>query len=307
MNQIICVAGPTASGKTALAVGLAKALDGEVLSCDSMQVYRGMDIGTAKPTAAEMDGVVHHMLSVADPGEEFSVSRYVTMADEILQDILARGKTALITGGTGLYMDSLVQGREFAPPSAERALLEQAAREKGIGFVYDMLRDADPETAARLHLSDQKRIIRAMEVFLQTGLPISYHNAQTRRKPPKYRPFWLALTYRDRAELYRRIDARVDQMFAQGLVEEVTRLLQTGIPDRATALQAIGYKEIVRALRGELTLDQARLAIQQGSRRYAKRQLTWLRRNDQIHWILRDETPDPLAAALALLAGEKTT
>ena len=306
MNDLICIAGPTASGKTGLAVALAKALNGEVVSCDSMQIYRGMDVGTAKPTPEEMQGVPHHLLDVADPGEDFSVGRYVRLATEAITDIHSRGKTAIVAGGTGLYLDSLVKGEEFAPPSreGERKFLEDAAEQKGIEYVYDMLMEADPETAERLHLSDRKRIIRAMEVFLITGLPLSWHIAQSRQRPPRYRPAWLGLNFRDRAKLYARIDARVDQMLAQGLEQEVQRLLNAGVDPQTTAMQAIGYKELASALRGECTVEEAASRIKQASRNYAKRQLTWFRRNDKIRWIYPDETPDLLARALKLLARE---
>jgi tRNA dimethylallyltransferase len=271
-----------------------------------MQIYRGMDIGTAKPTQAEMDGVPHHLLDVADPGEDFSVGRYVALATEAITDIHSRGKTAIVAGGTGLYLDSLVKGEEFAPPSreGERKFLEDAAEQKGIEYVYDMLMEADPETAERLHLSDRKRIIRAMEVFLITGLPLSWHIAQSRQRPPRYRPAWLGLNFRDRAKLYARIDARVDQMLAQGLEQEVQRLLEAGVDPQTTAMQAIGYKELASALRGECTVEEAACRIKQASRNYAKRQLTWFRRNDKIRWIYPDETPDLLQRALKLLARE---
>ncbi|MBQ1755443.1 MAG: tRNA (adenosine(37)-N6)-dimethylallyltransferase MiaA [Oscillospiraceae bacterium] len=307
MNDLICIAGPTASGKTGLAVALAKALNGEVVSCDSMQIYRGMDVGTAKPTPEEMQGVPHHLLDVADPGEDFSVGRYVRLATEAITDIHSRGRTAIVAGGTGLYLDSLVKGEEFAPPSreGERKFLEDAAEQKGIEYVYDMLMEADPETAERLHLSDRKRIIRAMEVFLITGLPLSWHIAQSRQRPPRYRPAWLGLNFRDRAKLYARIDARVDQMLAQGLEQEVQRLLDAGVDPQTTAMQAIGYKELASALRGECTVEEAASRIKQASRNYAKRQLTWFRRNDKIRWIYPDETPDLLQRALKLLARER--
>ncbi len=305
MNKVICIAGPTASGKTGLAVTLAESLNGEVVSCDSMQIYRRMDIGTAKPTTEEMHGIAHHMLDVAEPDEDFSVSRYVDMADACVQDILSRGKIAIVCGGTGLYMDSLIAGRTFAPfPSTgQRELLEHYADEQGIEAVYDMLKDADPETAERLHLSDRKRIIRAMEVFLETGLPISYHNAQSKLLPPKYEPLWLAIEDTDRQTLYDRIDRRVDKMFADGLEAEVQRLLDSGVPAKCTAMQAIGYKETAAALRGECTRQQAIDAIKQGSRRYAKRQLTWFRRNENIRWIRRRGTEDISAQALEIVHG----
>ena len=290
-HQILCVVGPTASGKTKLSIELAKRYDGEVLSCDSMQIYRGMTIGTAKPTAEEMDGVPHHMIDVADPGEAFSVSRYVELADPILQDILARGKTCVIVGGTGLYVDSLIAGRSFAPfpETGKRQELERLAAEQGIDAVLDILRRHDPDSAARLHPSDRRRIIRAAEVWLETGKTITQHNRETQAVPPKYTPLWLGLDFTDRAELYARIDRRVDLMMAGGLIEEIQSLLHNGTPPTATALQAIGYKETMAALRGEMTMAEAVDKIKQESRRYAKRQLTWFRRNKDIHWIFNKE------------------
>ena len=244
MNRIICIAGPTASGKTALAVELAKELNGEVVSCDSMQVYRRMDIGTAKPTKEEMQGIVHHMIDVAEPDEDFSVSRYCEMAAPIVDDILARGKTAVIAGGTGLYMDSLIRGNAFAPFPATgvRERLEAQADAEGMESMLEWLRSVDPASAARLHLSDRKRIIRALEVFLETGETITEHNRKTQSIPPKYNPLWLGLDFADRAELYHRIDLRVDIMLEIGLISEIKSLLSSGIPPKCTAMQAIGYK-----------------------------------------------------------------
>ena len=290
MNNIICIAGPTASGKTALAVELAKEFHGEVISCDSMQVYRRMDIGTAKPTVEERQGIVHHMLDVAEPDEDFSVSRYCNMADPILQDILAQGKTAIIAGGTGLYMDALIRGNDFAPYPAtgRRQELEERADREGIEVLMDWLREIDPESAARLHLADRKRIIRALEVYLETGETITAHNKKTQSIPPKYSPLWLGIDFASRQTLYDRIDLRVDIMLRQGLIEEIQTLLSEGIPPNATAMQAIGYKEFVAALSGNGTVEDAAAQVQQSSRRYAKRQLTWFRRNTQMHWLIRD-------------------
>ncbi len=306
MKDIICICGPTASGKTGLSVALAKKLDAEIVSCDSMQIYRGMDIGTAKPDAAEMAGVPHHLLDVAAPGEDFSVGRYVKLADAAIADIRSRGKTAIVCGGTGLYMDSLVKGETFAAPSrpAQREYVEHIAEEKGMQFLYDMLRDADPDTAEKLHVSDRKRIVRAMEVFLITGMPLSYHNAQSKLRPPKYDPLWIGLSCRNRQRLYARVDARVDEMMARGLETEVRMLLDRGVDPGTTAMQAIGYKELAAALRGECTVAQAVDRIKQASRRYAKRQLTWFRRNEAVHWLLADETPDLLSAVLQLAKTE---
>ena len=289
MNNIICIAGPTASGKTALAVELAKELNGEVVSCDSMQVYRRMDIGTAKPNQAEMQGIIHHMLDVADPDEDFSVSRYCEMATPIVDDIVARGKTAIIAGGTGLYMDALIRGNDFAPYPAtgRREELEERAHREGIEALMAWLQDIDPEAAAKLHLSDRKRIIRALEVYLETGETISTHNKRTQAIPPRYQPLWLGLDFEDRAVLYNRIDRRVDIMMEQGLITEIEELLAAGIPKKSTAMQAIGYKEFLAAMDGQCTIMQAAEDVKKASRHYAKRQLTWFRRNANMNWLAR--------------------
>ena len=295
MNNIICIAGPTASGKTALAVELAKELNGEVVSCDSMQVYKRMDIGTAKPTAEEMQGIPHHMLDVAQAWEDFSVSRYCNQAAPIVDDIIAQGKTAIIAGGTGLYMDSLIRGNNFAPfPSTGvREALEARAEAEGIQPLLEELAQVDPESTGRLHPSDRKRIIRALEVYRETGITITEHNRRTREVPPKYRPVWLGLDFSDRAALYRRIDRRVERMLEAGLLDEIRSLLESGIPETCTAMQAIGYKEFLPVLRGERGLCDAAAEVCQSSRRYAKRQLTWFRRNPNLHWIVREEDGAP--------------
>lgn len=306
MNNLICIAGPTASGKTALSIALAKELNGEVVSCDSMQVYKGMDIGTAKPTVEEMAGIPHYMLSVAEPWEDFSVGKYCDMATPIVDDILARGKTAIIAGGTGLYMDALIKGNDFAPvPSTgRREELEQLAAEHGIEAVIAQLRAVDPESADRLHPSDQKRIIRAMEVYLETGETITEHNRKTQLIPPRYNPVWFGLEDAERANLYARIDRRVEVMLEQGLIAEIQGLLDAGIPEKCTAMQAIGYKEFVDAIQGRSSMETATALVQQSSRKYAKRQLTWFRRNSAIHWLRREEndgTAEILAKARQVL------
>ena len=307
MDNIICIAGPTASGKTALAVELAKQVNGEVVSCDSMQVYKYMDIGTAKPTADEMQGIPPHMLDVAEPWEDFSVSRYCEMATPMVADILARGKTAIIAGGTGLYMDALIRGNSFAPyPSTGiREKLEAQADAEGMEAMLALLASIDPDTARRLHLSDRKRIIRALEVYYETGETITAHNLKTQQIPPRYNPVWFALEDADRAELYKRIDSRVDKMLEEGLLEEIKGLLAKGIPEKCTAMQAIGYKEFIGALHGNCSIGEAAALVQQSSRRYAKRQLTWFRRNDAIHWLRRERgegTQQILARARQALA-----
>ena len=285
MKNLICIAGPTASGKTALSIALAKELDGEIVSCDSMQVYRRMDIGTAKPSLEERAGIPHHMLDVAEPDEDFSVSRYCEMATPIVDSILERGKTCIIVGGTGLYMDSLIRGNNFAPfPSTG---MREKLEAQPIEEVYAQLQAVDPEAAARLHLSDKKRIIRAMEVFLETGETITAHNKRTQAIPPRYNPIWFALEDENRQDLYDRIDRRVDVMLELGLVQEIRDLLSSGIPKTCTAMQAIGYKEFLAALDGEISIEEAADQVRKSSRHYAKRQLTWFRRNENIHWLRR--------------------
>ena len=289
MNPIICLAGPTASGKTALAVALAQALNGEVVSCDSMQVYKFMDIGTAKPTLAEMQGVPHHMIDVVDPREDYSVSRYCKDAAPIVEDIVSRGKTAIIAGGTGLYMDSLIRGNDFAPfPSTGvRERLERQADAEGLEAMRSWLRSIDPEAEARIQ--DRKRLLRALEVYLETGETITEHNRRTQALPPRFAPLWLGLDFENRQSLYSRIDLRVTHMLEAGLLQEIRGLLQSGVPDTATAMQAIGYKEFVSALNGHGTVEAAADSVRQSSRRYAKRQLTWFRRNPAVHWLIRED------------------
>ena len=289
MNPVVCLAGPTASGKTALAVELARELNGEVVSCDSMQVYRRMDIGTAKPSPEEMGGIPHHMIDVADPEEDYSVSRYCAAAAPIVEDIVARGKTAIIAGGTGLYMDSLIRGNDFAPfPSTGvRERLEAQADAEGMEAMAAWLRGVDPEAAERIH--DRKRLLRALEVYLETGQTITEHNRRTQAIPPKFSPVWLGLDFENRQQLYDRIDLRVTKMLEMGLLEEIQGLLDSGVPETATAMQAIGYKEFVNALAGRETVEAAADQVRQSSRRYAKRQLTWFRRNKAMHWLIRGE------------------
>ena len=287
MNPIICLAGPTASGKTALAVELAKELDGEVVSCDSMQVYRRMDIGTAKPTEAEMQGIPHHMIDVASPEEDYSVSRYCAQALPIVEGIVARGKTAIIAGGTGLYMDSLIRGNDFAPfPSTGvRQRLEAQADAEGLEAMAAWLHSVDPEAAERIQ--DRKRLLRALEVYLETGETITEHNRRTQAIPPRFTPVWLGLDFEDRQQLYDRIDLRVTKMLERGLLEEIRGLLDSGVPEKATAMQAIGYKEFVDALAGREPLEAAADQVRQSSRRYVRRQLTGFRQNEAMHGLIR--------------------
>ena len=302
--QVVCVVGPTASGKTALGVWLAKHYNGEVVSCDSMQIYRRMDIGTAKPTREEMDGVPHHMIDVADPEEDYSAERYRREAVPVVDDILARGKLPIIVGGTGLYLDALLNGHDFAVKSTGwREKLQKKYDEEGIQPLWEALTEIDPESATRLHPMDTKRVIRALEVWYETGETISAHNAATRLLPPRYTALKLGLNYEDRAALYARIDARVEEMAASGLADEVRALLESGVSSGCTAMQAIGYKELCAAVEdgGDLTaaLDEVKLR----SRQYAKRQLTWFRRDRTTQWYRHGSQPDP--EALRRFAAEK--
>jgi tRNA dimethylallyltransferase len=286
--KIVCVAGPTACGKTTLGVLLAKRFRGEVVSVDSMQIYRGMTIGTAAPTEAEMDGVPHHMIAVADPAEQWSVARYVREAVPVVDDILARGKLPVLVGGTGLWLEAVVQGREFAGGHAGgevRRQLQQRLEQEGIAPLLEELRQVDPEAAQRLHPADEKRILRALEVYRETGKTITAHNAETRQLPPRYDAVWLGLRFADREDMKSLIDRRVDKMVEAGLTEEVRALLTQGLPREATAWQAIGYKEFLRVADGAATEAEAVAEVKLRSRQYAKRQLTWLRRNEAIHWI----------------------
>ena len=293
--RIVIICGPTATGKTKLGVALAKALDGEVVSADSMQVYRHMAIGTARPTPEEMEGVPHHMMAVAEPEEAFSVARYVAEATPIVDDILARGKVPLIVGGTGLYIDALRRGQTFSafrPESGVRERLQEQARNGELPRLFRELEAIDPEAAVRLHPNDEKRILRALEVWYETGETISEHDRRTRDLPPRYDGVTLALTYRDRAALYARIDRRVDRMMAAGLAGEVRALLDRGVPPDCTAMQAIGYKELAPALLSGGDLSAAAEEIKLRSRQYAKRQLTWFRRDKSAHWLELDDPPD---------------
>ena len=298
-GKILVVCGPTASGKTALAVELAKAHNGEVVSSDSMQIYRRMDIGTAKPTVEEMQGIPHHMIDIIEPHEDFSVARYVDMAAKCVDDILTRGKLPIVAGGTGLYIDSLLSGRTFSafsPESPLRGELEGRIRAEGGEKLLEELAKVDPESAARLHPNDEKRIVRALEVYLTTGKTITQHNAETQAIPPRYDALTLNLSYENREDMWGRIDRRVDVMMEQGLVEEVRALLDSGVPDKCTAMQAIGYKEMVQAVRVTGDYRAGAEEIKLRSRQYAKRQLTWFKRNAAAKQIVWGSNPDLLWA-----------
>ncbi len=293
--KIVCVAGPTACGKTTLGVLLAQKFNGEVVSADSMQIYRGMTIGTAAPTEAEMDGVPHHMIAVAEPDEQWSAARYAQAAIPIVDDILARGKLPIIVGGTGLWVDALVQGRQFAgghAGSAVRRELQDRLAAEGIQPLLEELRRVDPAAAERLHPADEKRILRALEVWRETGKTITRHNEETKTLPPRYDAVWVGLQFADRDDMKALIDRRVDKMVEEGLLDEVRGLLESGLPRDATALQAIGYKQFLGVADGTATEAEAIEEVKLRSRQYAKRQLTWLRKNPAIHWIYWEKERD---------------
>ena len=307
-SQVIVVCGPTATGKTALGIALAQRFGGEIVSADSMQVYRRMDIGTAKATAAERAQVPHHMIDVCEPWEDYSVSRYVEDAAKVCDGLLAAGKTPVIVGGTGLYIDSLLSGRDFAGrdqgDEGLRAQLNADYDRLGGEAMLETLRSFDPDRAAKLHPGDRRRIVRAMEIYRLTGKTITQHDAETKALPPRYTALKLALRFAERADLYARIDRRVDQMVEDGLFEEVERLLDEGLSPGCTAMQAIGYKEAALALSGEMSREEAAELIKLNSRRYAKRQLTWFGRDPETRWIVWDKEPS-LPQALETLAQEK--
>ncbi len=296
---ILVITGPTATGKTALGVALAKELGGEVISADAMQLYRGMVIGTAAPTPEEMQGVPHHMVGVVDPREAYSVGRYVLEASRCADDILSRGKLPLLVGGTGLYIDALLRGTALAAgdPSV-RARLEAEYDAEGGEAMLERLGRLDPERAEKLHPNDRKRIVRALEICQVTGETMTCFDERSRAAPPRYASCTLALSFEDRQELYRRIDRRVDGMFARGLLREVRALLDLGVTEKDTCMQAIGYKETLLALRGECSAAEAAEKVKLASRRYAKRQLSWLRGRAGVRWLLWKKEPNFQEACL---------
>jgi tRNA dimethylallyltransferase len=286
-NDIIVITGPTASGKTGLSVALAKKLNTEIVSADSMQLYENMDIGTAKVTASEMQGVKHHMVDCVSPMTNYSVNDYVCDATVAIDGILEKGKTPIIVGGTGLYINSLIYNFNLTEAKSDlnlRAELENETAEK----LLTMLTEFDPETAKKLHPNNKRRIVRAIEMYKTSGITMSEQIEITKKAPQKYSSKIFALTM-DREKLYDRINLRVDTMIEKGLVIEVQKLLKMGIPPTNTAMQAIGYKEIVNYINHEISLDEAIEIIKQESRRYAKRQLTWFRRDGNVQWINVDE------------------
>ena len=289
MTKILAVVGPTASGKSALALALAERLNGEIISCDSMQIYRRMDIGTAKPTADELARVRHHLIDVAEPEESFSAADYVSLAVKAIADCESRGRLPIVCGGTGLYLDALLRGEEPAPNTVDaevRASLMAFAEREGAEALWQELLRIDPESAAATHKNNVKRVARAIEIYRVSGVTKTELDRRSRLSDARYDACVIGLRYADRAELYRRIDRRVDIMIEEGLVEETERLLGEGVFDKnATAAQAIGYKELLPYLRGSCSLDEATESLKMATRRYAKRQMTWFSARPYVKWL----------------------
>lgn len=294
MDNVIVVTGPTASGKTKISIELAKDINGEIVSADSMQVYKYMDIGTAKPYREEMSGIRHYMVDEITPDEEFSVAKYKELAEKYIVKIISNDKTPIVAGGTGLYINSLMYNLEFSDTVCDwdfRETLKKEASEKGNEFLHNRLRLIDPKAAQKIHMNNVKRVIRAIEVYTYTKKTISQHEEESRKNPSKYNYIVFGLTM-DRESLYDRINRRVDLMLEKGLVEEVKKLLEMGYDKSTIAMQGLGYKEILDFLRGEKTLEEAVYILKRDSRHYAKRQMTWFKRIEGITWINLDEFDD---------------
>lgn len=292
---LIVVAGPTASGKTALAIRLAEHYDGEIVSADSMQIYQGMSVATAKPTAQEMRGIPHHLIDFVPPEQEYSVAEYVQDASRAIRDIVSRGKQPIVAGGTGLYIRSLVTNTQFEETKTDTALrerlYEQVQTPQGALELHQYLAQIDPESAARIHPNNTIRLVRAVEVYHLTGKTMTLLQKESRMQQSPYAPVaMLGLDCRDRSLLYDRINRRVDVMMKQGLLEEAREVLSR--EHMPTAYQAIGYKELAAYFAGEQSLQEALEKLRQSSRRYAKRQLTWFRREQDISFLYREDYPD---------------
>ena len=284
---VIVICGPTASGKTALSIEIAKKYNGEIVSADSMQIYKYMNIGTAKPDSTERDGIVHHMLDIVAPQESYSVAEYTEEAHRVIEDITSRGKTAVITGGTGLYINSLIDDVDFLENDSDTSIrneLQKIADEQGADVLVRELKSIDPASAEKIHKNNLRRIIRAIEFYKMTGIPISEHQAKTTEKESRYLPCMLAIKW-DMGRLYERIEQRVDIMLENGLFDEVEQLMKNGCTPQMQSMQGIGYKETAEFLEGKISLDETISKIKQDTRHYAKRQMTWFRRDERIHWI----------------------
>lgn len=288
--KILAVVGATASGKTSLGIELAKKYNGEIISADSMQIYKGLDIASAKPTPEEMQGIPHHLIDFLDRDINFSVSDYVNLANEKIKDILSRGKLPIIVGGTGLYIDSLLDNVKFSDGGSDeeyRKELYTLANENGNGFLYNMLLETDPVAAENIHMNNLVRVVRALEVFHVTGRRFSELKAESRLTESPYDSLIIGLNFHDRQILYDRINMRVDEMVKNGLIEEVESIWKSG--GQKTSANAIGYKELIPYFENIMTLEECIDRIKQETRRYAKRQLTWFRKNTRIQWIFLDE------------------
>lgn len=291
--QILIIVGPTASGKTKLSIDIAKRFNGEIVSADSMQIYKNMDIGTAKIKPEEMDGIPHHIIDIIEPDEEFSVAEYEKMAKSIIKDIHNRNKLPIIVGGTGLYINSIVYKMNFSDFVANldfRNKMKNLADKYGNEYLYNKLKIIDPDATKKIHPNDLRRIIRALEVYEFTGRPISYYQKESNKRiNPDYSPIMLGLNFRNRAILYERINKRVNDMLKNNLIDEVVKLLKIGYNKYSTSMQALGYKEIVEYLHGQISLEEAIEKIKKGTRRYAKRQITWFKSYNFIKWFFVDD------------------
>lgn len=286
-KPLIILTGPTAAGKTKLSIQLAKALNGEIISADSMQVYRHMDIGSAKIRPEEMEGIRHYLVDILEPTQEFNVVLFQKYAKAAMEEIYAKGKIPILVGGTGFYIQSVLYDIDFTQNDEDSALrnsLEALAAQKGAAYLHEMLRECDPKAAQAIHANNIKRVIRAIEFYRQTGEPISEHNEQERKKEAAYASCYFVLTD-ERERLYDNIDKRVDEMLSAGLVEEVKQLMEMGCKADSTAMQGLGYKEIIAYLSGACTLSEAVYTIKRDTRHFAKRQLTWFRREKDVIWI----------------------
>ena len=287
-KPLIILTGPTAVGKTALSIKLAKAVNGEIISADSMQVYKGMDIGSAKIMPEEMDGVKHHLIDVLEPSEEFNIVKFQELSKQALKEIYAQGKVPIIAGGTGFYIQSVLYDIEFETNENNREyrtwLEAIATKEGGVQTLYAMLKEKDPKSANIIHENNVKRVIRALEFFEETGTPISEHNEEQREKESPYNFCYFVLND-DREKLYSNIDRRVDIMFETGLVEEVKKLHFKGYTKNMVSMQGLGYKEVLDYLNGEISLERAAYLIKRDTRHFAKRQLTWFRREKTVTWV----------------------
>lgn len=293
MNKIpiIVIGGPTASGKTSLSIDLAKQFDTEIISCDSMQIYKYMNIGTAKPDMEERDGIVHHMLDIIEPYVPYSVAEFVSDTHKVTQKIYDKGKVPVLVGGTGLYINSLINDVDFREDDSSPELrkeLEEIEKEKGIDYLVEMLKSFDRVSAERIHKNNKRRIIRAIEFYKMTGVPISEHQEETKKKISRYNPCMMAIKW-DMQKLYERIEKRVDIMLDAGLIDEVKSLCEKGYTQSMLSMQGIGYKEIIAYLNGEVSLDEAIYNIKIGTRHYAKRQMTWFNKDERVNWIRYDE------------------